>query len=265
MKRSPDEFKRFRTALIDGDILIWAIAFSADRHQMDRLDIAERVVADVQDWTRRAFCTDFIVTTTESRSQNFRRQFYPEYKKHRDEKEKPSEIEFVYEQFNEHYNVFSRPILEADDCMGLLATVGKINNPVIVSIDKDMRTVPGWHFNPHKEDFPVYVDYETAEYNFHMQWLIGDKSDNYPGIYRVGEKKAAKILGNNLYDYTARALQAYKNAGMTYADALLNARCARILTSDLWDAETKQPILWTPSASDLEGLEEWAEAEAAVA
>ena len=35
---------------------------------------------------------------------------------------------------------------------------------------------------------------------------------------------------------------------MTEEDALVNARLARILTTDDYDYERKEPILWTPEA-----------------
>lgn len=259
MNPAPGDPKVFRTALIDGDIIAYTVAASADRYPMDRLDITDRLEAEVQDWMRRAFCSDYYMCLTTSRKKNFRREVYPDYKKTRDDRKAPEELGFCYEFIKEHMTCFSRPIFEADDGMGILATMGTITGPVMVSIDKDLRTVPGWHFNPHKEDFPVYVNPTRADHRFHTQWLTGDAGDNYPGIPGIGPKKAEKILGDfrSGGGWTAAVLQEYWRHDLSYEYALQMARCARILTVDLWDPETKTPVLWAPDAHDLGGLEDW--------
>jgi len=43
----------------------------------------------------------------------------------------------------------------------------------------------------------------------------------------------------------------YEAAGLTEEDALLNARMARILTADLWNASTQRPVLWRPDLGAL--------------
>jgi hypothetical protein len=43
-----------------------------------------------------------------------------------------------------------------------------------------------------------------------------------------------------------RVLEAYTKAGLTEADALTQARLARILRWSDWDAKERKPILWTP-------------------
>ena len=58
--------------------------------------------------------------------------------------------------------------------------------------------------------------------------------------------------------YTAHTLHAYEEAGLTYEYCLQMARCARILTAEWWDKETKTPILWEPGHIP-ENLEEWAQ------
>lgn len=247
----------YRTALIDADIIAWQVANTADRIGMDHLEITERIDGMINQWIQRAFASSSIICLTERGKQNFRLKVWPKYKANRKSKPKPPEIGFIYEYLHEEYEVFSRPIFEADDGMGILATLGTVPGPVIVSIDKDMRTIPGWHFNPMKEDFPVLVSYDQAEYQFHLQWLMGDSTDNYPGIPRVGPKKAEALLGGPAM-YTAHTLHAYEEAGLTYEYCLQMARCARILTAEWWDKETKTPILWEPGHIP-ENLEEWAQ------
>jgi 5'-3' exonuclease len=65
----------------------------------------------------------------------------------------------------------------------------------VVSIDKDMAQIPGWHVNPTKDDFPRWVSEEEADYFLALQWLTGDSTDGIPGLPGIGPKKAEKLLG----------------------------------------------------------------------
>lgn len=64
---------------------------------------------------------------------------------------------------------------------------------VICSIDKDLMMVPGWHYNWNKDE-KVWVSEEQGMYNFYMQLLTGDPTDNIQGIPGIGKKKAERIL-----------------------------------------------------------------------
>jgi DNA polymerase-1 len=70
------------------------------------------------------------------------------------------------------------------------------------------------------------------------QTLVGDTSDGYPGCPGIGPVKAEKVLGMppNWQDVVG----AYRAAKLTEADALVQARVARILRY----GET--PGTWTP-------------------
>ncbi len=257
MSSNPGTYKNRRTALIDGDILVWRASAFAGDHQEDALELAEKLVGDTQMWARQAFCTDIIVCLSGPRDENFRRECWPLYKTNRPD-ERPHFHRMAVEIMRENFKVFQRDALEADDCMGLLATLDTVVNPVIVSIDKDMRTVPGWHLNPDKEDFPVLVSFDQAEYHFFIQWIMGDSSDGFSGIKGVGVKGAAKLLANvEVGTAVGSIMRAYRDKGHDWTYALAMARCARILTAEWWDSEAKKPILWTPGAHEVDGLEEW--------
>lgn len=271
--------KVHRTALIDGDILVYKAAATAQTHQLDEQELLERVEFDVKDYAQRAFCSDIIVCLSGPRELNFRREVYPLYKANRPD-ERPEFHGMALEIIEKNFTIFRRDALEADDCMGLLATLvdnsGEpvVMNPVIVSGDKDMRTIPGWQFNPdieksRGEDFPVHVNEQDAERMFIQQWLTGDATDGYPGIFRLGDKGAAKMIANtDPYDWSAMVLEAYRShkKEYTYEYALQMARCARILTAQWWDSVAKTPILWVPSCATLaanEKIRAWAEDTAA--
>ena len=88
--------------------------------------------------------------------------------------------------------------LEADDLLGILATtLPKYSDAIVVSLDKDLRTIPGRHLNPSKETSPAVVRVITeleADTAWLMQTLMGDSTDGYTGVPGIGPKKAEKIL-----------------------------------------------------------------------
>jgi DNA polymerase-1 len=142
---------------------------------------------------------------------------------------------------------YSHPGIEADDVLGIFAT--RDSNTVLCSEDKDMKTIPCtlWQQGKVKK-----ISVDEADYWFLYQTLVGDTADGYPGLPGTGPKKAEKILKGSEGTKFVRALgwsrvvDAYQRRGYTEADAIKQARLARILRSEDWDAEKKQPILWSP-------------------
>ena len=66
---------------------------------------------------------------------------------------------------------------------------------VILSGDKDLRTIPGIHHFIHDESTEI-VDEKSANYNFMYQTLTGDMTDGFGGCPGVGGVKASRILAN---------------------------------------------------------------------
>lgn len=104
--------------------------------------------------------------------------------------------------------------MEADDQLAIEAERDR-DGVILVSIDKDLNTVPGWHFSwgtHNKEEDYYFVTEQEATRFFWTQVLTGDKGDNIPGLSRVGPKKAAKILEGctTQREYYEACLEAYK-------------------------------------------------------
>jgi DNA polymerase-1 len=184
---------------------------------------------------------------------NFRKELNPDYKAFRKKKEKPKLLYKLHEYVTMNYKVVSWERLEADDVMGILSTgplLDKLGTPVVVSIDKDMRQIPGKLYNPFKPDSGIQeITLEEANHNFFMQVLTGDSVDGYKGIPGVGPKKAEKILTpveTGEFGYWDLIVEAYEAKGMTEEDALLNARMARILRWEDYDYDSKEVQLWMP-------------------
>jgi 5'-3' exonuclease len=123
---------------------------------------------------------------------------------------------------------------EADDLIAIEATnLGP--DPIIASIDKDMLTIPCWHYNFLKDEW-VYQNDWDAKLFFYTQILTGDAVDNVIGLYRVGPVKAGKILSHceTEIDLYKACLDAYDGD----ADRVLeNARLLHLrrYENELWD------------------------------
>jgi hypothetical protein len=147
--------------------------------------------------------------------------------------------------------------LEADDLIGMMVSSGKA---IGITVDKDLRQVPGWHWNPDKETEPVLVSQEDADKFFYQQWMTGDSTDNIWGLWKVGPAKAKKVLDSNpREEWEQVILKMYEEEDWDKRPenkrptldrtefALSQARCVRILRDGDYNKETKEISLWTPT------------------
>lgn len=125
---------------------------------------------------------------------NFRKELatLQPYKGNRSEFAKPTHYDNIRKYLVSKYNatvVFGQ---ETDDAVGIRATeLG--DKCVIVTTDKDLDTIVGWHYNWVKKEF-YYVDEVLSYKCFYTQLLTGDTTDNIPGLVGIGPKTAARIL-----------------------------------------------------------------------
>lgn len=236
-----------RTALIDADIVAYRCAAKAD---LDGEDLDWAVAATLQgvrEWSHRADAGKTICCLSAPRC--FRYALWPDYKKARVDKPRPTWLGGCKQAIRDNFTTIPHhDILEADDIMGILATNGKVSDPIIVTIDKDLRQVPGLHCDPVK-GIVNEVSPDQAEEVFLYQWVCGDTTDGYPGIPGVGPKRAQPLVEAD--DPYAAILSAYEERGMDREHAMTQARLARIVTAPLWDGRKREVIPWdfTPASS----------------
>ena len=172
---------------------------------------------------------------------NFRKKVYPDYKGHRNRK-KPCGYKRVVNQLKTEFETIIMPTLEADDALGIYATQYPGN--VVVSPDKDMKQIPGKLYNL-DETFTISPE-EGAKWHL-IQSISGDSTDGYSGVPGIGVKRAETLFNKEGYSWKT-VVNAYKAKDLTEADALINARLARILTFDDYDFDKQQPKLWSPAS-----------------
>nr|WP_250808756.1 hypothetical protein [Neorhizobium tomejilense] len=184
---------------------------------------------------------------------NFRKSVLSTYKGNRSNIKKPLVLMRTKEWMIEELGAYFRPGLEGDDCMGILATMKSADERIIVSIDKDMKTIPGKFCRDVSACGYVEISEQEADWWHLYQTLTGDTTDGYAGCPGIGPKKAEAILGPiESFDVTEgwqRVVAAYEKAKLTADEALVQARVARILRATDYNFKTKEPILWTPKES----------------
>lgn len=245
------------TALIDGDIVAYQVAAMSEvsstfdgtgEPTFDPTEVREGLKKTLEKWTAAADCGDYLILLTGPL--NFRKLVTPTYKSGRVDKRKPVALGFAKDTLRTEFGAMESPWLEADDLIGLMLTGSMAEGRgVAVSIDKDLRTVPGLHCNPLKGGVRnVTEDY--ANKFWMTQVLTGDPVDGYGGVPGVGPAKAAKALAGrtSLHSLWVGVQTVYAARKMTVQDALATARLARILRTGDYDKDTKEVLLWHPTS-----------------
>ena len=177
---------------------------------------------------------------------NYRKELDKDYKSYRKKIRKPICYAPLRRWAEQNYNFYVLPNLEGDDVIGLLATQHYKTNNVIISGDKDMRTIPSWHCFI-GDDQLEFVDEQQADRNFCLQVLTGDQADGYKGCVGVGAVKANRLLHDkfNIDDMWKAVIEEYERNKQSFEDAYHQARLARILRKDEYDFATNKPKLWS--------------------
>lgn len=252
-----------RIAVIDADSYLYRIALSAEMcakgQGMDGQDLWMTVkeldtcyweaVAQFDAVVETLAAKDAILCLSDSRC--FRYDILPSYKSNRERVRRPPMMVKLRQRLLDRkpFQVMAVSRLEADDVAGILSTtlqVKALKEPVIVSEDKDLLSIPGLL---HRKGRTFEVSLEEANRAHLYQALLGDYIDGYKGCPGIGHKRAERILDDNgpaVKDMWQGVCEAFVGKGLTAADALVQARVARILRASDWDAMKKEVILWTP-------------------
>ena len=156
--------------------------------------------------TGNSGCTEADVFITGSN--NFRKTeatILP-YKGNRKDKERPVHYRRIkdYLLSTKNHEVILCEDYEADDGMAM-AQMAEFPHPhtplyastVICSRDKDLKMVPGLHYSwasGKQKELAQFITVDEGLKWFFTQLLMGDPTDNIPGLYMVGKVKAAKLL-----------------------------------------------------------------------
>ncbi len=152
-----------------------------------------------------------IVIVFDAPGKTFRDDMYTEYKAHREDT--PSDLIEQFPKIDEIIEAFDVPIVrvpgvEADDVLATLAREAEVAGmePVLISGDKDIMqsvTERTKIFDPSKGDNGVWIGPAEVKERFgagppngviDALALMGDSTDNVPGVKGIGEKTAKALI-----------------------------------------------------------------------
>ena len=199
--------------LIDADLLVYKAGHGAKMEPLSHaLYIVKRMLVSYKERLAEHFTIDKVTLylTSDDKS-NFRLDIAKtkEYKGHRKEESKPLHYKEIREYLINVHHAIVIGGKEADDELGIVCSKDP-ENCVIVSADKDMRMIEGWHWEMGDKP-PYYVAdpgilllerkygkksklFGTGLAWFYAQMLLGDIADNIPGIKGYGDVKTYKTL-----------------------------------------------------------------------
>lgn len=193
-------------ALIDLDILPYAyggMSFEDGQLMPDSM-IRKKVDEKIQRIIEQSGADDWVGYLTHS-SSNFRlglATILP-YKGNRSGSTKPPKYQMLRDHLLDQYpdNVSLVEGIEADDQLAIDQykvlmddpydwSAGKLKknaSTIICTIDKDLKMVPGWHYNWNTDEKIFVTEIEGLRW-FYTQCLTGDMTDNIKGLHGVGAK-----------------------------------------------------------------------------
>lgn len=219
-----------------------------DTHGADRADIERKVDAMpaahaigilkqiVKAAVSEAGCDAYEAYLSPTNKSNFRFTLYPDYKANRKNVIKPVHFEALRRYAVKTLGAEVVDGMEADDMLAIRAFELGFDKVVIVSVDKDMRQIPTFHYDWRKKGPIVKVTPIGAWRTFYTHVLMGDSVDNIKGCPKVGPVKAKTILKDctdeaEMLEATRQAfIKAYDgDEDMGTEEFKLNARLVMLL------------------------------------
>lgn len=212
---------------------------------------------------------DYCIVAFDVNKPTFRHKMYAEYKGTR--KPMPEELRQQVPLMKEILRSMNISIAElagyeADDILGTLAAIGEKSgmDVAVISGDRDLLQLATKHVqiripktkkggteveNYYEDDVKELYGVTPAEF-IEMKALMGDTSDNIPGVPGVGEKTASKLIAQygsieNMYSHIDEMKQSkVKSSLIEYADsARISKELAAINTEVPVDISIKDAVI----------------------
>lgn len=197
--------------LVDGSSYLYRAFHASERANLRTADGrptgAIRVMTNMLRSLMRQYQDSHVAVIFDAKGKNFRHEMYSEYKATR--KPMPDDLRSQIEPIHQIVRAMGLPLLmidgvEADDVIGTLArqaTEKKIDT-IISTGDKDIAQLVTEHVSMIDTMNDVFTDESGVESKFGVPAhliidylaLMGDSSDNIPGMPGVGQKTALALL-----------------------------------------------------------------------
>lgn len=222
-------------AIIDADIICYRVGFASE-------DVSEEVcLARVTHLVNEIVyqdlqCDDYKAYITGKGNYRNELAVTEPYKGNRKDAKRPVH----YQAIRTHLQRLGAELVEGSEADDAVATEATKTGGWIVSIDKDLDQVAGWHYNFVKHE-EYYVTEEMGLRNLFTQVLTGDRTDNIIGLKGIGPKKAEKLLQDckterEYYDaclkaYDGNQLRVDENLNLLWLRREPNQKCPLVSTS----------------------------------
>lgn len=187
--------------LVDGDFIAYRVGYAVkdDEPVENALSTTRSIINNI--WDR--FPDGPAGRLYISGKGNFREEIatIQVYKGNRDTSLRPYYYDDIRRYMIEQHGAVTVNGMEAEDAVGIDQYKAKDRTTCIVAVDKDLKCIPGWHWNPVKEGPVVYNTKGQADSWFWKQVLMGDRVDNIRGIDGLGPKKADKLIDPCNHDW----------------------------------------------------------------
>lgn len=189
------------TALIDGDILVYRVGFAIERDPNAEYIYGYNIDKQIDKILFNTKCCNYKVYLSGLSNFRFDKAKLMPYKDNRKDFKKPKYYQKLRDFLIKRYDATIVEGMEADDALGIEQMANLKyrdyevidSDTVICSIDKDLKMIPGHHFNFVK-NYASFMTDNDGYFNFYVQMLTGDATDNVPGLLGIGPKTAAKML-----------------------------------------------------------------------
>ena len=197
------------------------------------------------------------IAVTFDKGLTFRHELYDEYKAHR--AKMPDEMRVQMDRIRQVVKVMNIPIFEqegyeSDDLLGTLARQAeeKLVDTLIVTGDRDLLQLVDQHTrvltSRRRFSDTVIYDVKGVQQRYGLspaqlaefKGIVGDKSDNIPGVYGVGEKTATKLLQQ--YDTLEGVYEHLEDIQARYRNKLEAERDEAFLSRQLGTIARDAPV-----------------------
>jgi len=258
----PNKTKKKRLYLIDGYAMLYRAHFAMIRnplinskgmHTSALFGFINQIMKLINNEK-----PDLMIAAFDSSKKTFRHEKYPEYKATREKMpdEMIGQLPYLWKILQSmDIPTLEEPGFEADDIIGTLATKASRDEleVFIVSGDKDFMQLINENIflyapSGRQADIRIYdrsgvIDKwgVPPEKIIDLLGLMGDSSDNVPGVPGVGEKTAVKLI--NEYGSLEKSLEnANEVKNKRAREGLLNARSEAVLSKELVTIDTNMNI-----------------------
>jgi len=212
--------------VIDGDVLVYSLAWVYDKNPGISLERLIRTKLANISRTLGISKGRLLLSGSVPKEQTYRYNIatLQPYKGNRSNKDKPQSFDRVKSMLLSFNAQVIEDGLEVDDYLAI--EQGKAPEDIVIcSTDKDLKMIPGYHYN-WVTDTATFISPLEGYYSFCKQLLTGDRIDNIKGLSEkkplkgIGDKTAHSLL-SSCSSYSSMFQEVLKQYHLHYSDSFV--------------------------------------------